>query len=239
MRIYGSKEAPSFKECFHIACYNGVNGGVPAISIQKFEKHFHYGICCKQTNKATILDAIKISVIISFLTSEKGWIQVAKGELFEKPEGEADGRHATVVEGYDFDRKCLICKNSWGSNTAKPRFDLKPSATHNPYYTLVYFTLDSIKGKTHKRFEPKIKKFIGHINRIPINCAWMDEGTAIYSSDYVCEPIEKKVGPYNYIGYKIEEWISIKLWPIDLCLRKYPLTNKFLSLITNNPYFFD
>lgn len=80
-----------------------------------------------------------------------------------------------------------------------------------------------------------MKKFIGQMNRIPINCAWMDEDTAIYSSDYVCEPIDEKVGPYNYIGYKIEEWISIKLWPLDLCLRRYPLTNKFLSLITNDP----
>ena len=154
MRIYGSKEAPSFKECFPIACYNGNDGGSPAISIQKLEEHFHYGICCKKTKKATILDAIKISVIVSFSTSKKGWTQVAKGELFEKPEGEADGSHATVVEGYDFDRKCLICKNSWGSRTAEPRFDLKPSATHKHYYTLIYFTLDSIKGKTLKKFEP-------------------------------------------------------------------------------------
>lgn len=130
MRISGSKEPPSFSECYQVACYNGPHGGQPLTSIQRLEEHFHYGICCTKSKKATILDAIKISLIISFSTSQTGWTKVANGDLTEKPDGKMNGCHAAVVEGYDFDKKCLICKNSWGGNTAKTRFNLKISATH-------------------------------------------------------------------------------------------------------------
>lgn len=142
--------------------------------------------------------------------------QIAEGELIEKQEGEKDGSHAAIVEGYDFDKKCLICKNSWGSKTAAPRFNLKPSATHSYYFTHVYFTLSSIKGKTNKTFKPKMNKFVGYLDNRVIDCAWMDEKTAIYSSDYVCELHEEKEGPYNYLGYDIKKWIRIKLIPPEL-----------------------
>lgn len=112
MRIYGSKEPPSFGECFEIACYNGYRGGDPCVAIECLENHFHYGICCENTKTSTILNAMKISLIISFSTSKKGWYKVAEGNLIEKQEGEMDEWHAAVVEGYDFDKKCLICKNS-------------------------------------------------------------------------------------------------------------------------------
>lgn len=72
MRIYGSKEPPSFAECFEIACYNGDKGGVPYESLKRLEEHFHYGICFEKTDESTILDVMKLSVIISFSTSKKG-----------------------------------------------------------------------------------------------------------------------------------------------------------------------
>lgn len=102
MRISGSKEPPSFSECYQVACYNGPHGGQPLTSIQRLEEHFHYGICCTKSKKATILDAIKISLIISFSTSQTGWTKVANGDLTEKPDGKMNGWHAAVVEGYDF-----------------------------------------------------------------------------------------------------------------------------------------
>ena len=213
LRICGSKEPPSFAECFRIACYNGDKGGIPYESIRRLENHFHYGVCCEKTDKSTILDVMKISVIISFSTSKEGWNKIAEGELIEKPKGKIDGSHAAIIEGYDFDKKCLICKNSWGARTAAPRFNLRPSATHSYYFTHVYFTLSSIDGKTNTKYEPKMNKFVGELDKRKIDCAWMDENTAIYSSDYVCELHDGKEGPYNYLGYDIKQWIHIKLFP--------------------------
>ena len=183
------------------------------IAVQRLEKHFKYGICCFRSDKATIFDAMKISLIVSFSTSESGWEKVGNGELIEKAEGSKDGSHAAVVEGYDFEKRCLICKNSWGGNTAEPRFNLKTSATHGFHFTHVYFTLDSIKGKTTKSFTPRIDKFMGDLNGYRIHCCWMDEITAIYSSDYICELHEEKNDQCNYHGYDINEYITCKLIP--------------------------
>lgn len=241
LRIYGSIEPPSFEECYRIACYNGCNGGEPEISIKLLENHFHYGICCETTKKSTILDAITLSVIVCFSTSQTGWQNVAQGGLTEKPKGKMDGWHAAIVEGYDFNENCLICKNSWGGTTAEPRFNLKPSATHKCYFTHVYFTLNSIRGKTNKTFHPNITKFTGLLNNFPVDCAWMDEKTATYTSDYVCEMCEYKEGPCNYIGYKIEEWIYIKLdeanpfkWPFGFLFLENPLFGSIHSNSENS-----
>lgn len=83
-----------------------------------------------------------------------------------------DEWHAVIVEDYDFDKKCLIYKNSWGAETAEPRFNLIPSATHSYYFTEVYFTLDSIKEKTNKKFFPRISRLPGKIDKTTnIQCA--------------------------------------------------------------------
>lgn len=39
----------------------------------------------------------------------------------------------------------------------------------------------------------------------------MDKITATYSDDYVCELKRKKHGLYKYIGYDVNQWISINL----------------------------
>lgn len=79
----------------------------------------------------------------------------------------------------------------------------------------VYFTLDSIKGITEiKKFEPQINNYIGYLNGYRVNCCWMDENTATYSSEYVCEIDDEKEGPFNFIGYDINQYIACQLNPI-------------------------
>ena len=84
------------------------------------------------------------SSIVCFSTSEKGWNQVKNGEFLGFPSGLASGSHASLVEGYDLEKDCYICKNSWGGKTAKPRFDFTESAAHNCRFIRVYFTPKSI-----------------------------------------------------------------------------------------------
>ena len=80
-----------------------------------------------------------LSVIISFLTSRNSWKHVAYGELLWYHGGIEDGRHASYVDGYDLNKDCFICKNSWGGLTASPQFDLTPSAAHM-FILFVYFS---------------------------------------------------------------------------------------------------
>ncbi|KAK8840489.1 hypothetical protein M9Y10_030695 [Tritrichomonas musculus] len=68
-----------------------------------------------------------------------------------------------------------------------------------------------------------MNKFVGELDKKQIDCAWMDEKTAIYSSDYVCELHDEKKGQYNYLGYNIKKWISIKLFPSYLKDILFPL----------------
>lgn len=210
IRIYGSRPPPSFKECFEIARYDGGNGGNPAKSIRLLEEHFHYGVICSEEEKVTIRDILTISVICSFGTSQDGWESVARGQLLEKANGErTQDSHAALVEGYDFNNDHMICKNSWGGKTARPRFDFIPEAAHYCSFTKVYFTLDSIKGKTNLEFHPRMEIFIKHEDGKKIKCAWMDETTAIYSSEYLCEYHQEKEGPLNYLGYDVDQFIKI------------------------------
>ena len=102
--------------------------------------------------KISVRDAITLSCIASFSTSENGWINVAKGNLLEYPGGIKDNRHAALIDGYDFDLKCFICKNSWGGVTAEQRFNFNEKACHDVYFVRVFFTLNSIKGKTSITF---------------------------------------------------------------------------------------
>lgn len=104
MRILGQRYPPSFAECYQIAAYNGEKGDIPSKSIQLLEKHFHYGTW----------EAITLSTIISFSTSKRGWIDISRGKLLKRSQGPEDGWHTSIIEGYDFDQKSLICKNSLG-----------------------------------------------------------------------------------------------------------------------------
>lgn len=211
LRIYGSRDPPSFSECYQIACYNGANGGYPYESIRRLENHFHYGILCSKSKYLKIREAINLSVIVSFSTSEDGWRSVASGQLLNHPGGRANSYHAALIEGYDFIKDCLICKNSWGGVTAQPRFDFTPSAAHDCSFTLVYFTLGSIKGLTNLQLNETMDCYCGRLNGSKINCAWMDEKTAIYNSDYICKFRGDKHDQLNHLGYDVNRWISLSL----------------------------
>lgn len=94
-----------------------------------------------------------------------------------------------------FNNIYFLCKNFWGGVTAQPRFDFVTSASHKCDFTLVYFTTDSIRGKTNLYFHPSMEEFIKEEDGKQINCAWMDENSAIYSSEYLCEYHPRKRWP--------------------------------------------
>ena len=73
-------------------------------------------------------------------------------------EGSEDDSHAILIEGYNRDLDCYYCKNSWGNKTATQYINFSEYAAHSCYFIKVYFTLDSIKGKTNKIYNPKTNK---------------------------------------------------------------------------------
>jgi hypothetical protein len=212
-RIFGSPDPPSFADVFRVADYSRGAGGQPAESIQRLESHFGRGILCDQMPNMQvpqIRDIIVLSVIVSFTTSEAGWTAIDAGSLLEKPPGSPNGWHATLVEGYDFRGSYVICKNSWGDRTATPRFKLRFEALHNFYCTRVFFTLESIRGKTTQQFNARMDRFTGRLNGTNISCAWMNELTATYCSEYICARVcRQEDDSLNYLGCEVHEWIAI------------------------------
>jgi hypothetical protein len=114
------------------------------------------------------------------------------------------------MEGYDLDFGCTMAKNSWGDNgVTEPRFALNLDALHDWYVTRVFFTVDSIRGKTTKKLPPpRMERFVARLEGRPIHCAWMDELTATYTSDYVCQPHCSRSGEIRILGYEVDEWIN-------------------------------
>ena len=211
MRIYGIKGIPSFDDCYMHARYEKENGGDVMKSIQLIEDYYHLGIQCENKDDVTIQEALTLSVVASFSTSAQGWINIAKGELLIFPNGQSDDGHATLIDGYDLNLDCFVCKNSWGGFSAEPRFNFTPSAAHYCEFTVVYFTEQSIMGKTISNFTPNLEPFMGQLENQDIRCAWMDKKTAIFGMDYFCELHKEHEGELKYLGYECEKWIEINL----------------------------
>ena len=99
---------------------------------------------------------------------------------------------------------------------ASPRFNIDPLATHDHYFTKVYFTTLSIYGKVPE-FIPRMIKVPSNLLPYEIDAYFMDEKTATYSSEYVCERCqfdfnyEDVPDEYTYIGYDINQWIQKRL----------------------------
>lgn len=178
------------------------------LNVLKIISIMEYAI--EKQKKTTILKILTISVILYFTTSKKGWDKISDGQLLETPCGTNDGWHAVLIEGYDLDKDCLICKNSWAIS-GKDRFDLKIQALKDYGFIEVYFTLKSIREIGIGEFTPKIKKFRIIKNWQIINCAWMDEITAIYSTEYICEYHKEQKGELKYKGVYIKDWINLNL----------------------------
>ena len=214
LRIYGSSPPPSFQECYEVANYEVKEGDNPTLeSLRHLENKFRRGVLFEKTSSISIRDAMVISPILDFWTSKKGWGYVKNGDLTVRPEGKIDPiGHAVLVEGYDFQKKCYICKNSW--NCKNYRFNFVEQAAHHFHYIRVYFTLNSINGKINKRFIPRMKKIPSKkINGKAVDCYLVDKLTAAYSSDLVCELYSNPEGDLTYIGYDIHQWIDANINP--------------------------
>jgi hypothetical protein len=79
------------------------------------------------------------------------------------------------------------------------------------YVVKVFFTLDSIRGKTTGEFRPMLRRFKGELEGHAIDRAYMDEVTAKYDSEFICEPAGDSHPPHlNWVGYELNQWIAIK-----------------------------
>lgn len=167
------------------------------------------------------------SIIICFSTTKEGWQKVAAGSLLKKPSGESEGRHACLAESYNLENSYITMKNSWGmrdmsdSSPTKDRFITRWNCLHSPHYIHVYFTSNSIKGKGYPipmfRFSKKIPYPPDGVifqsgDPIPkMECIFMNELAAIYTSEWWCFPV--KNSPHEsegltYIGFLVESWIQ-------------------------------
>lgn len=216
-RIYGldKKKIPTFNECYKIVNKNPKEdptireGGSISDSIEKLENKFQLGIQCDKETRSeiSIKEVMTISVVLCFSTSSEGYENVGNGELlYYKGQYEEEDWHATLVEGYSFEKDCYICKNSWFNR--QPYFYFTESAAHDYYFIRVYFTIESIRDKNYLIFEPKIKSKLFIYNKEMINCVLMDDVTSNYSTEYVC--ISKYNDPiYNNVGVTVEQYIKL------------------------------
>lgn len=199
-----TRPPPSYRECYSIACYNGTKGGDVSKSIQHLENHFKYGIHCEPKKTVDISEILTQNVVLAFTTSHEGWKKVIKGDLTEFPGSDKTYYHAVLVDGYDFEHDCMICKNSFKAVKAAPRFNFKPSAAHDCYY---YVVSSDEKGEVKE----DVVTFEGQLFDTNITCAFLDHDDAMYCNNYVCELQPEKEGNLKYIGYDINQWISLNL----------------------------
>lgn len=103
-----------------------------------------------------------MSVILSFGTSEEGFECVENGEFLKyQTHHETQYGLAPLIEEYDFEKNCYICKNSWEDKAE--RFFFTESAAHWVKFTRVYIDKESIKDKNYPLFKPNVTKFFGNI----------------------------------------------------------------------------
>jgi hypothetical protein len=209
-RIYGlGTPLPSYDECVTVADYNKGEGGFVSTAIERLEEHFHCGVQCETSRERPPISSIlSLSVVVLFATSKDGWKKIQQGELLERPSGQQEGRHASLVEAYDLENDWSIAKNSWGHRDGtSERFKMRFAALHDFCVITVFFTLNSIRGKTTKPFHAQMETFQGTLDGHAILCAYMDEDTAKYTTNFICE----LHSPGKWIGFDLETWISIKL----------------------------
>jgi hypothetical protein len=196
-----------------VADHNHGNGGSVSNSIQLLEERFDCGVLCTQSyDPAEIVEILRLSVILSSTTSEQGWQMISESALLEHPPRFSDGWHSVLVESFDLENDWAIGKNSWGhENGTNERFTFRFEALHAFRVTKVFFTTDSIVGKTLGVYHPRMERFKGFLDGRAIDCAYMDEETAKYDSEFICEPCPGRPPPLNWIGYEMNQYIAIKL----------------------------
>lgn len=103
-------------------------------------------------------------------------------------------------------KECYICKNLWGDQTYKPRLLFSKSVANDFYFIKVY-----LGEKVVNSLKPRLEKFKGKMYGRNIECAWLDEKTAKYSKDYICEYHVYRKSNLKFLGYEIDQWISLNL----------------------------
>lgn len=168
IRFNITRPPPTFKECYDIACYNRKNTGNPVESLRRLENYFKFGISYQiiKSENLSIKDVLNTSSIVCFTTSQEGWKAVADGELLECPPGKSEGWHSCVVEGYDFDKDCLICKNSWRNEKESPRFLFNPQAATDCYAILVSKTPKNNEMKRNQKENNDTNKSIQNLRHL-------------------------------------------------------------------------
>jgi hypothetical protein len=207
---------PSFKEALSVAAYNGGNGGSPAEAIRLLEARFQCGVCCALIPPGAIPlidDVWRISVVLTFTTSHLGWQNVARGALLDRPTGAQERRaHAVLIEGYDTEEKVYLAKNSWGYQSGDAgRFRFRFEALHYAKAYKVYFTRDSIRGKTSRTYRPQMRRFQLELDGRLIQYAYMDEFTARHETNFICWPFPTGPDGLNWIGCDGTQYLGIIL----------------------------
>lgn len=202
-KIYGSPKPEKFSEIYAVADYEGNNSSYsPKKSVDLIEKAFHHGILSYTTDALTIRDAMTMSVVVQFSTSKKGYEEIKKGSLIEKPKGIENEFFVVLIKRYDFGNDCMICSFANGYE-----FKLRASAAHKIEFTILYFTTESIEDKTSSKLIPRFEKAQMCYDCTDVDCYWMNEETAAYSLDYVFayRPYVNREMPY--FGIEINQYI--------------------------------
>lgn len=163
------------------------------------------------------------SVVITFSTSESGYKKIAQGSLLEPASGENAGYHSCLVEGYDLPGDIMWVKNSWGAlgdPNHQFRWATRWRALSKPSHIRVFFTLDSIQGKSYCKYvnckyflwntPPEDVRTLNGKPIPPLRCIFLDPQTAIYDSDLICFPVANSPSAFNgknWIGYNVHDWI--------------------------------
>jgi hypothetical protein len=89
----------------------------------------------------------------------------------------------------------------WGhENGTKNRFKFQLASLYHFYFVKIFFTLFSITGKTTNRYTPRLIRFRSELDGQPIDCAIMDEVTAEYQSEFLCEYYPNPYSRMDWIG---------------------------------------
>jgi hypothetical protein len=193
-RICGlTRPAPIYQEAvdFLTAHFSGEHAAVDE-AIACLEEQCHCGVCwAKQMEEPDLPEFLQMSIIVSFTTSDPaGWDDIDGGDLLKRPDGDEDTTwDAFLVDGYDLIDGHFVANNSWGiqsGNRGQVRFRFE--AFHKFVVTKVFFTADSIRGKTDGTYREVIVVLPdGRLDGKEIGCAKVNLMAALYSSDWICD----------------------------------------------------
>lgn len=143
-----------------------------------------------------------MSVVVQFSTSKNGYEEIKKGSLIEKPGGRETEFFVGLIKEYNFANDCMVCSFANGYE-----FELRASAAHKCEFTILYFTLESIKDKISANLQPRFEKAEMCYDCKDVDCLWMNEETAAYSQDYVFAYRPKINEEMPYFGIEINQYI--------------------------------